>query len=137
MRMNSLKVVENVLVIDDSDLDISITTHVIKQSQFTKNIIIRKSTLSALDYLKNIAYGDHPIPEYIFLDLNMPLLDAYDFLDVFKELGEEITSQCKVVVLSAQPSQLDINKLNENKYVSQFVAKPLSPESLSKLISLN
>ncbi len=84
-----------------------------------------------LDFLKS-AKSDE-LPEVIFLDIIMPGMDGFQFLDEFEKLDENIRKRCKVVMLSSSDSFKDLNRANKNKLVRKFLNKPLTIEMLSAI----
>ena len=99
-------------------------------------MISYKSASEALNWLRNIN-GQEP-PEVIFLDLNMPELDGFDFLESFNTLPEKVIDSTRIVVLTSSNSSQDRDLAFENKNVIQFITKPLKQsdiELLNELIS--
>jgi CheY-like chemotaxis protein len=120
----------SVLLVDDNEIDNFINEKVISSTGFAMEIVIKKSADEAIDYLKE---NSDNIPEIIFLDLNMPDKDGFDFLVDFEKLDEAIKSQTKVIVLSSSISPEDINKASTNPYVLKYINKPLSEKYLEAI----
>jgi CheY-like chemotaxis protein len=137
MFKKSEYVFENVLIVDDTEIDILFTVSIIQRSSIVKNIIIKQSVLAGLDYLQNCNYNREPVPELIFLDMNMPHLDGFDFLNAFQQLDTHIKQASKVVMLSASTDMLEIEKALNNPSISHFIRKPLSMDALIRLTQLN
>jgi len=123
----------NVLLVDDNEIDNFINERIISSSGFAKNIVVRNSADSALDYLKEIASSEEKIPEIIFLDLNMPVKDGFGFLQDYAELDDKIKTKSKVIVLSSSISPEDINKASVNPFVFKYLNKPLSEKYLEAI----
>ena len=96
---------KNVMLIDDSSIDNFITTKMIEQSDLTKEITIMESGRKALFFLKENTSHIENLPDIIFLDLNMPVLDGFDFLKEFSDFPEVIKKKCQIVVLTSSDSQ--------------------------------
>ena len=120
----------NVLLIDDSKLDLLFQDQLIKTSKFAQNVHQASSATEALDYLKN---PSNPKPDIIFLDIMMPVKDGFEFLDDFDELPQETRQKAKVVMLSNTQSFKYLNKANANPYVYKFLNKPLSQPVLEAI----
>lgn len=73
------------------------------------------------------------IPDFIFLDLNMPVKDGFGFLAEFAELNENIRKKSRVVVLSSSISPDDINRASTNPFVHKYLNKPLTDKYLEAL----
>ena len=122
-----------VLIIDDNDIDNFITQRVLNKANFTKQVNICTSGSEALDYIKNNVNNLDNIPDVIFLDLNMPVVDGFVFLFEFDDFPEIIKNKCKIVVLSSLLDKLAIDKVLRNEFVTDFIAKPLTEVALSRL----
>lgn len=123
---------QTVLLIDDNEIDNFINERIIATSYFSKNIIVKKSAPDALEYLKSLE-NDKDIPEIIFLDLNMPVMDGFGFLEEFAKLDEGVKRKSKVIVLSSSISPDDINRASTNPFVYKYLNKPLSDKYLEAI----
>ncbi len=125
-----------VLLIDEDQIDNLINERIITSGFFAKEVIVKTSALSALDYLKNILQNNMTLPQIIFLDLKMPEMDGFGFLEEFDNLASvypRLKSECKVMVLSSSISPSDIDKASTNKYVAKYLNKPLSQKYLDAI----
>lgn len=121
-----------VLLIDDNEIDNFINERMITSSHFAEVVIVKNSADAALDYLKTISSVED-FPQVIFLDLNMPVKDGFEFMVEFEGFSEEFKNASKIVVLSSSISPDDINRASTNKHVSKYVNKPLSEKYLDAL----
>jgi CheY-like chemotaxis protein len=119
-----------VMLIDDNELDNFVNKKLIENEQFANGVLVQPSGISGLDYLKNPS-GE--IPDLIFLDIMMPGMDGFGFLEEFEKLGDDVKKKSKIVMLSTSESFKDLNKANQNKYVYKFLNKPLSKAVLDAL----
>ena len=85
----------------------------------------------ALEILKTSPASEWP--EVIFLDINMPEMDGFQFLDEYEKLPENQRMQMKVVLLSTSESFKDLNRANKNPYVRKFLNKPLTIQVLQAI----
>ncbi|MBK7964805.1 MAG: response regulator [Bacteroidetes bacterium] len=92
----------------------------------------KNSADAALDFLRSLSSKEE-FPEIIFLDLNMPIKDGFDFLMDYETINEEIKTFSKIVVLSSSISPDDINKASTNSHVFKYVNKPLSEKYLEAI----
>jgi two-component system, NarL family, nitrate/nitrite response regulator NarL len=130
-----MQMVDTTVLIDDSDIDLFIQRRFLEVYNFSKNLISYKSAEEALDWLRKIN-GEAP-PDVIFLDLNMPNVDGFGFLEGFKALPERILEKSRIVVLTSSNSQKDREHAFTYKNVISFVTKPLKQsdiEALKKIV---
>ena len=124
---------EMIMLVDDSDTDNFINKRVIELSKFTTQIVVKDSGRSALEYLELHANQPEKLPNLIFLDINMPIVDGFVFLYEFECFGEEIKNHCKIIILSSSNSKRDIDRIIDNNHVIDFITKPLSLEAIAGL----
>ncbi len=124
---------ERVLLIDDNDIDNFINERMITTNMFSKTVIIKNSAEAALQFLKDNEANESAMPQLIFLDLNMPVMDGFGFLEEFEKLSERVRKNAKVIVLSSSISPEDINRASTNQYVVKYVNKPLNEKYLEAI----
>jgi CheY-like chemotaxis protein len=118
-----------VMLVDDNPMDNMVNGQLMTASGFAKKINSFESGKAMLDFLRSASPEE--LPEVIFLDIIMPGMDGFQFLDEFEKLDESIRKRCKVVMLSSSDSFKDLNRANKNKLVRKFLNKPLTIEMLA------
>ncbi len=125
------------LLIDDSDIDNMVNKRVVQKAGLSSDITVKNSAQSAIEYLKEIAENAaERIPGVIFLDIRMPQIDGFGFLELFEELPEAIHNKSEIVMLSSSIDAADYRKAMDNRFVKQFLNKPLHKESVINLVDL-
>lgn len=122
-----------VMLVDDNDTDNFISKRIIEITDFADQVIVKSSGKSALDYLNDNADTIENLPEIIFLDINMPIVDGFVFLYEFEKFAPSIKDNCKVIILSSSDNKRDIDKIVNNDYVIKFITKPLTESSLQEI----
>src|SRR5262245_32448458 len=113
-----------VMLVDDNELDNFINKKLIESEHFAGQVSIHQSAQGGLSYLRNNAGSTDMLPSVIFLDIMMPEMDGFGFLEEFDKLPDSVKSTSKVVMLSTSDSFKDLNRANQNKYVKRFLNKP-------------
>ena len=121
------------MLIDDNELDNFIHKKIIESEKFAGNVLIHSSAQTALDYLKKNSQNSELVPDVIFLDIIMPGMDGFGFLDEFDKLDDSVRKKPRVIMLSTSESFKDLNRANQNKYVRKFLNKPLTAEIVKAL----
>lgn len=126
-----------ILLVDDDESTLLINKIVIKKSGFGYCAIGKaRDGGEALDYLNNAFSNindETPVPDLILLDINMPAIDGWDFLDEYKLMPKENTSKIKVVMLTTSMNPDDESRALNTKEVAKFMHKPLTIEALKEI----
>ena len=122
-----------VMLVDDNDTDNFISKRIIEITKFAEDVEIKNSGKSALEYLEEHKDDVLKLPDIIFLDINMPIVDGFVFLYEFEKFNETIRNKCKVIILSSSDNKRDIDKIVNNDHVLKFVTKPLTENALSEI----
>lgn len=129
------KTFDLVMLVDDNDTYNFINRRILEQNHFAKNIEVQSSGIGALSYLEEHLDSPNKLPDIIFLDIKMPLLNGHEFLFKLKQITENVNNnnKCKVVMLSSSGDDDDINQSKEYPNVINFIQKPLTLEALNSL----
>jgi CheY-like chemotaxis protein len=133
-----MKNVNCILLVDDDESDNFFHTLTIKEAEFCNQIKIATDGRYALDYilkaLKNEPAGEFPKPDIIFLDINMPRMDGFDFLNEYILLDETQISGILIIMLTTSMNPYDMEKAMKYKVVKDYRNKPLTEEMLEEIM---
>jgi CheY-like chemotaxis protein len=132
----SAKKYRAVMLIDDNEIDNLINQKMIEAAAVTENIYTHTGAKSAIEFLRNMEkldIAEQVLPDIIFLDIDMPLMDGFQFLDEFEKLGKSIRKKCKIVMLTSSINPQDFNRSKQHENVKIYLNKPLSHETILKL----
>lgn len=116
------------LLIDDNYIDNFVTSRLLENSKFADNVIIRQSSAEAIESLRDGIVT----PDVIFLDLRMPVMDGFEFLQEYDKL-DIAKDGIKIFMLSSSLDPTDLRRSLDNKYITQFLHKPLTKKILEDL----
>jgi CheY-like chemotaxis protein len=130
------KNIDLVMLVDDNDTDNFISKRIIEITKFANSVEIKNSGKSALEYLEKHKDDAEKLPDIIFLDINMPIVDGFVFLYEFEKFSDLVKQKCKVIILSSSDNKRDIDKIVNNDHVIRFITKPLTENALSEIKSI-
>ncbi|MEM6359615.1 MAG: response regulator [Bacteroidota bacterium] len=121
------------MLVDDNETDNFISKRIIEITKFANRVEVKNSGKSALDYLRDNQENTEELPNLIFLDINMPIVDGFVFLYEFEKFNNLIKDKCKVIILSSSDNKRDIDKIVNNNHVIKFITKPLTETALEEV----
>lgn len=124
-----------ILLIDDDEPTNFLNRMVIEEMDCSKRVEVMQSAKEALKYLTNTTpEGDYPRPDLVFLDINMPAMDGWEFLEKYNQLPEDQKAKIVVVMLTTSFNPEDEMKAHKIPGISGFWNKPLTPEILLSIL---
>lgn len=129
----AVNTIGKVMLVDDNDTDNFISRRIIEITKFAEDVIVKNSGKGALDYLEEFKESATDLPDIIFLDINMPIMDGFVFLYEYEKFSNMVKDKCRVIILSSSDNKRDIDKIVNNDYVIKFVTKPLTEKTLEEI----
>lgn len=123
-----------ILCVDDDPITLMLCKKVIVKASFSNTIITAKNGEEALEYFNSILNKEeNKLPELIFLDLNMPVMDGWEFLDSFSSDKYSEVNSTNVIILSSTIDPEDLEKSKKYPMVIDFLSKPITTDMLTYL----
>lgn len=129
---------QTILCVDDDPITLMLYKKVIVKAEFGDTILFAQNGEEALELLKKMDTHDDntknsQIPDIIFLDLNMPVMNGWDFLEHFSSEYDHQSKKINVIILSSSIDPSDYIRAKEYEVVTHFLSKPLTVEMLQEL----
>lgn len=121
---------KKVLLIDDDEIVNSINKVIIQHAKFADEIITENFASNAISYIKGLSKED--LPKAIFLDVNMPEMNGWDFVEEYEKIGID-SGDVTIIMLTSSINPRDQKRALSMNHIKAFVSKPLSPELLSNI----
>ncbi|MEQ9438500.1 MAG: response regulator [Cyclobacteriaceae bacterium] len=128
------KKIHCILLVDDNPDDNFFHERVIMKNDFADFVIAKESGLEALDFLKQPKDSKIAHPNLIFLDINMPGMNGWEFLEEYDKLDKDQQSQVIMVMLTSSQHTDDIAQASTKKTLADFKTKPLTEEMLDEIM---
>ena len=136
-----MKHLRGILLVDDNDTSNFLNKRLLNRVNITEHIEVLNNGKQAFDYLEklsqqtNTAKGQEIKPELIFLDINMPVLDGFEFLELYQNLPEDFRQDILITILSTSNHIQDTSKASN--YNAYYITKPLTIEKIEMLLNMH
>lgn len=126
--------VTRIWLVDDDPIFVHLTKLMIGKMPFAGKIEVFGNGQLALDQLHRVSEEMGDLPQVIFLDLMMPVLDGWGFLDEYMELADSIKQNISLYILSSSVSPQDVKRANKNQDVIGFISKPITKAKYFEIV---
>ena len=129
-----IKKINKIMFVDDNEFDCYITSKIINNVDEKIDIMEFNSSLTAIQFLEEFQNSPDKLPDLIFLDIYMPLLDGFGFIDKFNLLSDVLKNHTKICILSTTVDDLYIHKAKLNSSIL-YSSKPITNEFFQSIIN--
>src|SRR5690606_14155378 len=126
--------VKSLTLVDDDDIFVFLTRKVIEQTKLVDLIKVFENGLEAINFLKENKDNVSALPEIILLDLSMPIMNGWQFLEAYTKLYPSIGKKITIYICSSSISPDDISRAQAINEVSEYIIKPITKDKLIDLI---
>ncbi|PCJ66881.1 MAG: response regulator [Bacteroidetes bacterium] len=124
---------KRVAIIDDDNIFQFTTKVKLEKLKLADEVLIFNDGEEVLEYLKNTKLEE--LPDILFLDINMPIVDGWDFLEMYKDIEKSKQDRMDIYMLSSSINPDDVKRAEDNIYVNDYITKPIRDEDLTKIFN--
>ena len=122
-----------ILIIDDDEINNFIAAKLIDKIPPKAVVNTCLNGQVGLDFVKSKLQNQEEMPDIIFLDINMPVMNGWEFLEEFEKIKDQINKKISINMLSSSVYNDDINKAETFNTVNKFISKPLTVDKIQEL----
>ncbi|MCM4166727.1 Regulator of RpoS [Arenibacter antarcticus] len=122
-------------IIDDDPISVYGIKRSMKMIDFSKTIVVYKNGQEAIEGVNAMVTAGERIPSIMFLDLNMPIMDGWEFLDHFIKIPNSKTDYVAIYIISSSINSEDMIRAKSYKIVNNYIVKPVGSQDLVKLLT--
>jgi len=125
----------NICIIDDDDIYQYTIIKILQSLKLNKKIIAFSDGEEALDFLIDNLYNDEELPDVIFLDINMPIMDGFQFIEEYVKLKPKWNKKITIYMVSSSVDPVDIEKAKNISEISDYIIKPIKAGELKTIMA--
>lgn len=125
----------NICVIDDDDIYQFTITKILSSIKMNKKILLFSDGEEALDFMIDNLYSDSELPDVIFLDINMPIMDGFQFMEEYVKLKPKLNKEITIYMVSSSVDPVDIAKAKSISDISDYIIKPIEVKQLKAIMA--
>lgn len=129
-----MKVKDSVCIIDDDHIFIYGVKRLMEETSFCDDLIVYQNGQDALNELKEKASQGEDLPSIIFLDLNMPMMTGWEFLDEYLQIENRDPTDSKVYIVSSSIDPKDLLRIKDYNVIRNYILKPVTSDDLQNII---
>ncbi|MCK7554539.1 response regulator [Chitinophaga sedimenti] len=128
-----MKPLNTIFIVDDDPIHQQITEIMLDRLNITNAVSKYSDAQEVLDYLSAFGSDAAKLPDIILLDLNMPVMDGWEFLDRFQQFRHGLTKPIRVYVLTSSIDEKDQERVSSYGFVNGYLTKPLTNDVIMQL----
>lgn len=129
-----MKKINTFCIVDDDDIYQFTTSVLLKKTDLVNKIIVFSNGLKAIDFLKDEMGNKENIPDVLFLDINMPVMDGWEFLEEYLLIKHMMPKTVVIYMVSSSVDEKDVIKAKRISALSGYLVKPISSQHIMEVI---
>lgn len=130
-----MKKIDIAFIVDDDQIYVFGLKKLLAINNLCKNILVFENGEKALNYITPIISNGNELPDIILLDLNMPVMDGWEFLDEFTKIKPKLNKKIEIYMVSSSINPADMEKAKQYEELTDYLIKPISIDELNKVFN--
>jgi len=123
----------NICVVDDDDIYQFTISKTLKSLELAKKIVVFSDGEEALDFIQDNLTNEDELPDVILLDINMPIMDGFQFLEEFTKVKLSVEKKITIFMVSSSVDPVDIERAKSISSISDYIIKPINRANLKSI----
>lgn len=124
----------NVCIVDDDDIYQFTMIKTLQSLKLTNNIIAFSDGEEALDFMLDNLHNDKELPDVIFLDIDMPIMDGFEFMEEYIKIKPKLGKKITIYMVSSSVDPVDIDRAKKISEITDYIVKPITQDQLTYII---
>ena len=124
----------NVCIVDDDDIYQFTMIKTLKSLKLTNRIKVFSDGEEALDFMLDNLHNDKELPDVIFLDIDMPIMDGFEFMEEYVKLKPKLGKKITIYMVSSSVDPVDIDRAKKISEITDYIIKPITQDQLTYII---
>lgn len=129
-----MKRFNTVFIVDDDEITQFLLSHKIEDHGFAEEYRSIKKATDAIAYLEENKNSPQALPDLIFLDINMPEMNSWQFLERYESIAQSISKKIHICILTSSLFERDVERAKKHPRVQEYLTKPIQEDTLNKLL---
>lgn len=129
-----MKTPVNICIVDDDDIYQFTVVKTLELLEFEKKIVVFSDGEEALTFLMDNLNANEELPDVIFLDINMPIMDGFQFMEEYSKIKSQLGKKTIIYMVSSSVDPVDIEKAKRISDISDYIIKPIEPGKLKSIM---
>lgn len=123
-----------ICIVDDDEIYQFTVTRTIERHNLARKILIFSDGEEALDFMIDNVGNNHNLPDIIFLDINMPVMDGFQFMEEYVKLKPHVGKKVTIYMVTSSVDPVDVDRAKKISEISDYLIKPIKPDQLTSII---